>query len=524
MLRLEGLRVAYGARPVLTDLDVTVGRGRIHVVMGPSGVGKTTLLRAMTGLVPRAGTVTVDRHELRTADGTIDLAGAPPERWQQVRARHLGVIFQDAALALTPLRRVGSLVGEVARLRGGAAGQDAEAQRRSVRAALRWAGFADPDEVVTRRCFELSGGMAQRVGLALAVAGRPALLLADEPTSALDGLARAEFLARLREYAQEGGSVVVVTHDRYVADAVADGLVTLGPAGQLPTPMPGGRSAHPVPAAQRDPRPDAPAALDLVAARKSYPGSGPVLRGVDLRVGPGEIVGLAGRSGAGKSTLVRCVVGLEPLDGGRLRIAGHRPEEVGWRTVRRQVQLVPQDPRASLNPWRTAIQLVADPLDAHRIGPRRWRRERAEQLLAEVGLPDAAHARPGALSTGQCQRISIARALAVEPQLLVADEPVASLDTELRDDMLDLIRRLALEHGVATLVVSHDLSAIEALCDRLAVLDHGVIVEQLEVGRMRRDAVHPLTLSLLDCYPAASPPADRRYDPDRSEHHAAPPV
>jgi peptide/nickel transport system ATP-binding protein len=472
------------------------------VVLGGSGSGKSTLLRALLGLVPAPGRVRVDELVLHTGDGPVDLTARGA--WRRVRGREIGMVFQDPALALTPLRRVRSLVAEVS---GDPAG---------VEPLLAASGFADPAPVAARRAFELSGGMAQRVGFGLAVAGGPRVLLADEPTTALDGPAREELVGRLRERAAAGTAVVLVTHDVSVAAALADRVVVLhhgriveqGPPARVL-----GDPAHEatralvrdvpwaLPPRTRAAPPAAAATVRVRGLTKAYPGTGAVLDGLDLDVGEGEVVGVVGRSGGGKTTLLRCLLGLERPDAGELRLAGADPAVHGWRAVRRAVQLVPQDPRASLNPWRTAAQLVADPLDFHAIGTRATRRARARELLAAVGLDGMADRRPNALSTGQCQRVAIARALAVRPRLLVADEPASALDVTLQAEVIRLLSQVVADQGMTALVVSHDLHVLERLCDRIAVLDGGRLVEDLPVARLRSDAAHPRTRALLAAYP-----------------------
>jgi peptide/nickel transport system ATP-binding protein len=310
--------------------------------------------------------------------------------------------------------------------------------------------------------------------------------------------------------------VALVTHDVGLAAGLADDVTVLhdgrvvetGPARRVlgdPRHEETRRlvdARRPRPAAA--PPPDAgnrPAVLSVRGLRKRYRGTGTVLDGVDLDVADGEVVGIAGRSGAGKSTLLRCLVGLERPDSGELRINGRLPAEAGWRVLRRAVQVVPQDPRASLNPWRTTRELVADSLDAHRVGTRAQRRERADELLDRVGLGGLGDRRPGQVSTGQCQRVAIARALALRPRLLVADEPVTALDAPLRQGVLDLLRDLVREHDMAALVISHDLYVLEALCHRIAVLDAGRIVEDLPAPALRDRGAHPLTRALINCHP-----------------------
>lgn len=512
VLAVRGLTVSYGRDRVLDGVDLDVHAGRLVAVLGASGSGKTTLLRALLGLVPAPGRVRADRLCLRSDRGPVDLRGAHRAQWQRIRSTDVGFVFQDASLALTPLRRVGSLLAEVC-------GGPREQRPGRVDRALAEVGFAEPDIVANQRAFELSGGMAQRVGLALAVVRGPRLLLADEPTTALDGPARAELLHRLRERVTAGCGLVLVTHDVSVA-AHADHVVVLDAGRVVETGPPGEVLRTPVgnatrrlvdnvpwvlPAPEQHPRSAlTPAARPILEVREltyGYDRAAPVLRGADLRVHPGEVVGLAGRSGAGKTTLLRCLLGLEHPDAGTLRIAGQDPRATGWRGVRRIVQLIPQDPRGSLNPWRTAAQLVADPLDYHHLGTRRLRRRRAAELLDKVGLGDLAGRRPNQLSTGQCQRVAIARALAVEPELLVADEPASALDVELQASVLRLLGDVVAEHGTAALVVSHDVHVLERLCDRIAVLAEGRVVEDLPVAGWRDLARHPRTRELMACYP-----------------------
>lgn len=196
---------------------------------------------------------------------------------------------------------------------------------------------------------------------------------------------------------------------------------------------------------------------------KAFPGTGTVLDGLDLTVVQGEVVGVIGRSGVGKTTLLRCLIGLEHPDAGELRLGGVDPRTAGWTAARRTAQLIPQDPRGSLNPWRTAAQLVSDPLDFHRIGDRASRRRRAAELLEQVGLGELTGRRPNELSTGQCQRVAIARALAVRPRLLIADEPASALDVTLQAEVLTLLSAVVSDNEMGALVVSHDLHVLERL-------------------------------------------------------------
>lgn len=508
VLRVRDLRVRYRDAEVLRGVGLDVRAGELVVVLGGSGSGKSTLLRALLGLVPEPGVVRAETM-LLGADDLLD-----PAVMTQARGRRIGMVFQDPQLALTPLRRTGSLVAEAA--------GDPDA----VDALLRTSGFADPAPVIGRYAFELSGGMAQRACFALAIARSPALLLADEPTTALDGPTRYELLRSLREQADRGRAVILVTHDVSLA-ASADRIVVLDRGIVVETGEPGDVLGFPtsdaartmvanapwaLPVRSRGPVEDVPPVLRLRGLTKAYPGTGPVLAGVDLAVRAGEVVGVAGLSGGGKTTLLKCLVGLEHADGGDVEVDGRPASRWGWKALRRRIQLVPQDPRGALNPWRTAVQLVADPLDFHRIGTRRQRHERAMDLLETVGLSAAAHRRPHELSTGQCQRVAIVRALAVEPRLLIADEPASALDVALQADVIEMLSGLAARGGTAALVVSHDLHILERLCDRVAVLDRGTIVEDVPAAGLRAGEHHPTTRALLDCHPTAlfAPPLSSR--------------
>lgn len=513
-LSVRGLRVWLPGVVLLDGVDLEVRPGRLHVLLGGSGSGKTTLLRALIGLVAAPGRVEADRLLLQLPDGDHDLSAAGAAQWRRVRGRHIGLVGQDPSLSLSPLRRVDSMAREVDRLT-----RTDQARGASDR-LLREAGFADPRLVGRRYCFELSGGMAQRLGLGLAIAPRPQVLLADEPSTALDALARAALVDRLRTVVRDGACVVLSTHDVALATELADDVTVLEQgrvveSGAARDVLVGSASVitrrlldaprlddvRPLGDRAGQARPGAGPALAVRGLRASYRGTGPVLDGVDLQVGAGEIVGVAGRSGAGKSTLLRCIVGLEQPDDGMVVVNGSTAATTGWKQLRRQVQLVPQDPRASLNPWRTVEQLVADSLDAHRLGTRPERRARVLELLERTGLSGYPGRRPGELSTGQCQRVAIARALALRPTLLVADEPVTALDAPLRVGVLRLLRDLVRENQMAALVISHDLFVLEQLCDRVAVLDRGRIVENLAVGDLRERAAHPLTLAFLAAHP-----------------------
>lgn len=499
VLRIRDLHVTRGRNPVLRGVDLDARPGRVHVVLGASGSGKSTLLRACIGLVPRPSDIRADILELNIGHDSYDLLSKASRA--AVRGNHIGLVGQDPALDLTPLRRVGSLVTEAV---GG--GQT------TVATVLERCGL--PARGLQRRmCFQLSGGMAQRLALGLAGARNPELLLADEPSTALDAIARGVLSDHLRTVADTGSAVVLVTHDVGFATGIADDVTVLdrgsvveeGKASDVLH-----RPEHPSTKAlvclsspqpstpgTKGQEPDALVVRGLTAAWNRHR----ILDGLDLRVARGEVLGIVGRSGAGKSTLVACLTGLLTASAGTIEIAGRTSSDTQWRELRRYVQLIPQDPRGSLNPWRSVADQVRDPLDVHRVGTRAERDARVRELLVRVGLDGLGERRPGMLSTGQCQRVAIARALAIRPAVLIADEPVTALDTGLRAEILELFDEVVREDDIAAVVISHDLYVLEYLSDRVAVLDDGHIVEELSAVDLRSGARHPLTRALVAAYP-----------------------
>lgn len=471
-LRVRGLTVTLAdGTELLRDVDLDVRRGDLVAVTGASGAGKSTMLRALIGRLPRGCSPRWSEATLDTSGGRLDLGQADAATWQRVRRRHMRMVAQDAAAALTPLRYVDGLIMESVRLASG------DADRATLYAALLEAGFPDPSVVAHRHTHTLSGGMAQRVGVAIALAARPSLILADEPTTALDPVATAAVLHTLRAAADAGAAVIVVTHDLDAVEPFADRVLGLA-AGRTAAV----REVQPSRTrAPRAPTGGLPPALELTDLVVGYPDQ-LVLDGVSLEVGAGEVIGLRGPSGAGKSTLLGAVVGLNRPHSGRVRIGGVDTADLPKKELRRRVQLVPQHPREALNPWRTAEQLAREPLDIHRAGERRARRAHARALLEELGLAGRLDARPAELSTGQCQRVCLARALVLGPRLLLADEPVSSLDPELAEEMLDLIATAAERDGAGVLLVSHDRARLKRVSDR--------VVELSDLGQPALSTVH----------------------------------
>jgi peptide/nickel transport system ATP-binding protein len=472
-LDVTGLRVTDRAgREVLTALDLRAGPGEVVALVGPSGSGKTTALLAVLDALPDG---------LRRAGGTVSWHGVPVRRPRRWRRTAVGYVGQDPRSALHPLHPALRAVAEEC-----PSGPGRPDRRRAARAALTATGL-DAEVHGARLPHELSGGQAQRVGLARAIVARPELLVLDEPTSALDAAAAAAVRDVVAARRGDPRAVtLVVSHDEALVAHLADRVVRMGGAGADGVRPPSARpdrwraaSAPPGPAEAQDPRP----VLVTTGVTLAQPAGGAVLlRVVALDVRPGELVAVLGPSGAGKSTLLRALAGLHlPEAGsGRLVVAGvPEPWPVRRRSRPAALALVGQDPRAELNPARRAGDAVLRPL--HTLRGLRGRAARAEALglLAAVGLPaDVLRRRPGRLSGGQRQRLALARALAGRPAVLLLDEVTAALDAATAHRVLDLVDELRRRPGgPGVLAVTHS-PAVADRADRVVRVAGTALVPQ----------------------------------------------
>ena len=529
VLAATDLRISYGDREVVHGVSFEIDEGETLALVGESGSGKSTTAHALLGLLPAGGRVDGGTVVL----GDLDISGWSDRALRGIRGAEIGLVPQDPTTSLDPVRPVGAQVEEILRLHGH---RDRRSRRARAIELLDRVGIDDPGLRARQYPHELSGGMRQRVLIATAIALRPRLLIADEPTSALDATVQRKVLDLLDELQrEEGTSILLVTHDLGVAADRAARLVVLKD-GRI---VEQGRSEE-VLAAPTDPytrqlladapafttgfrRPDAPPFLRdaaAVAAENPYAivADGLVkefrvagcerFRAVDdvsFRVRRGTTHALVGESGSGKTTTARLVTRFHQPDAGTIDVAGedvtHAKREQ-LRELRRRVQLVYQNPFASLDPRQQIADIVAEPLQNFRVGSRAERRERAIALLDRVSLPaDVARRTPRELSGGQRQRVAIARALAIDPEVVVLDEAVSALDVTVQARILELLTSLQAELGLTYLFISHDLAVVRRISHTVSVMRRGRIVEEGQTEDLFRDPQHEYTGELLAAVP-----------------------
>jgi peptide/nickel transport system ATP-binding protein len=463
--------------------------GERVAVVGESGSGKSTTAHAIMSLLPGSGRVTAGRILLHGEDVTH--AGA--ERLRRLRGREVGLVPQDPMSNLNPVARIGRQVAETLVVHGLASRRDAAARAVEI---LGEAGLPDPERRARQYPHEFSGGMRQRVLVAIALACRPQLLVADEPTSALDVTVQQQILDRLEVLTREfGTALLLITHDLGLAADRADRVVVMsqgrvvetGRAQQVLTAPQHEYTRRLVAAAPALPAGAEPPVLQVESVSKEYRvrGSRGVLRAVDdvsLAVRRGRTTAVVGESGSGKTTLARMVLGLLPPTGGTIKLDGD--DIVGMRgarlrAARRALQPVFQDPYGSLDPTFTVERLVSEPLQIFKVGDRAARAARVRNLLDHVALPAALAQRyPNELSGGQRQRVAIARALALDPRLVVCDEAVSALDVLVQDQILRLLHTLQDDLGLSYLFISHDLAVVREIAHDIVVMRDGRVEEQ----------------------------------------------
>ncbi|MZR12405.1 dipeptide ABC transporter ATP-binding protein [Maritimibacter sp. DP07] len=516
MIRCEKLSVTIGDDAILHEVSVDIAPGKVTGLVGESGSGKSMTALAIMGLLPRGGTATG-----RVMLGDEDLLTIPEKRLCDIRGNRIGMIFQEPMTALNPVKTIGDQVAETLFVHGKATRADA---RRIAAEKLERVGLPPERFPLSRFPHELSGGQRQRVAIAMAIALSPELLIADEPTTALDVTTQAQILDLLKRLvAEEGMSLLLITHDLAVVAGMADHVAVMkdGEIVEAGATEPlFRRMEHPYTkrlfaasshAPERTPLPGGEPILTARNVVRSYPGerrglfgrADPVraVDGVSFTLARGESLGLVGESGCGKSTLTRALLGLDAVQAGEITAFGNRVSPDIPNAMRAGIQVVFQDPYGSFNPrWRVE-RLVAEPFHLM-ADPPTDRRARVAEVLKDVGIDPAGMDRYiHEFSGGQRQRIAIARALITKPDLIVLDEAVSALDVSIRAQILDLIAKLQAEHGLSYIFISHDLSVVRAVTDRVMVMQAGRIVETGETQAVFDAPEHPYTRQLLAATP-----------------------
>jgi peptide/nickel transport system ATP-binding protein len=521
LLDIDHLTLSIGDIAILEDVSLSLERGQVLGLVGESGSGKSLTALSVLGLLPD-GSRTGGAVRLNGRD----LLALPDAEMNAVRGREIGMVFQEPMTALNPLMSIGDQVAEVFRIHH--AVPRAEARRRAAEVLAR-VGLPAEQAGPGRFPHELSGGQRQRVAIAMAVALKPALVIADEATTALDVTTQAQILDLLTALVREDGcGLILVTHDLAVTARTCDRIAVMQAgriveAGEaravLAAPVhPYTRALMRASTYSPPPRPSrAEGAVVLEArgvvrdhVRRSGLGARTSrLRAVDhvsLQIREGERVGLVGESGCGKSTLLRILLALETPQAGEVLVDGQSfagARGAALKRLRRRVQVVFQDPYGSFDPRYRVERIVAEPLSLLDTQPMpAERRRKVEAMLVAVGLePGHADRYPHEFSGGQRQRIAIARALVVEPAVIALDEAVSALDVSVRAQILELLAGLSDRLGLAYLFVSHDLSVVRAVTDRLLVMQAGVIVEEGATEEVFRAPSHPYTARLLAATP-----------------------
>lgn len=540
VISVRNLQVSFGKTTVVHDLNFDIAPGSTLALVGESGSGKSVTSLAIMGLLPdrvgrAAGSVKLDGREL---------LALPETEMRKVRGGRISMIFQEPMTSMNPVQRIGDQLAEVIQIHRGLKG--AALQEAAVE-MLRKVRIPDPETRMRQYPHTFSGGMRQRVMIAMALACNPALIIADEPTTALDVTVQAQTLALLKDLQQETGTAVLfITHDMGVVAEVADDVLVMRHGREIES-----GAVEQVFSAPRDPytRSLIEAVPSLVGKLANnticakavdgvpvtHAGDAPVLEVRDMTVrfpvrkgllnkltgmvhaveqvsfaiGKGETLGLVGESGSGKSTIGKAIIKLASLDGGEVRVSGRAVDYTDAQSLaamRRDVQMIFQDPFGSLDSRQTIGSAIIEPMQVHGLAKGAEAVEKMEWLMERVGLdPARASSLPHEFSGGQRQRICIARALAMSPKLIIADEAVSALDVTIKGQIIELMIDLQKEFGVSYLFISHDMAAIERICDRVAVMYFGEIVE---IGP-REDVIgrpgHDYTQRLLSAIPITHP-------------------
>lgn len=535
LLTVENLHVSFQARGKSVDAVKNVSfdlkKGETLGIVGESGSGKSVTAKTIMRLLDSPPSIIKNGKILFLGE---DILKKTEKEMEKVRGRDMGMIFQDPMSSLNPTIRIGKQIEE--NIVKHQKLSKSKAKKHGI-SLLKLVGIPKPEKRYTQYPHEFSGGMRQRVMIAIALACQPALLIADEPTTALDVTIQAQILQLMKDIQEKlGTSIILITHDFGVVAGICDRVVVMKD-GEIvesgTTEKIFNKPEHPytqkllkaLPKLHEKKKPKKEP-LHLLPEDTSRPiievenlqqhftlGQGNILKAVDklnFSIFKGETLGLVGESGSGKSTTGRSILRLHEPTGGSVLYQGipiQRLNKKELKQMRRHIQMIFQDPYSSLNPRFKVIDIIGSALDLHNLcKTKKERKERVEELLELVEL-DKSHAYryPHEFSGGQRQRIGIARALAVEPQFIVCDEPLSALDVSIQAQIVKLLEDLQHKLGLTYLFIAHDLSMVKHLCDRVAVMYAGNIVELAESEELYNNPIHPYTKSLLEAIPIPDP-------------------
>ena len=537
LLEVSGLRVEYpvgrNAVAPIAGLSFVVNERETVGLLGDAGSGKSTAALALLGLTRPPGRIAAGSVKFRGRD----LLTMPAEDLRRLRGKDIGLIVQNPRGALHPMLRIGRQIGNAFKAHASATSGEARARAIDL---LKSVGINDPERRVDAYAHELSGGMAQRALISIALSSTPLLLIADEPTSGLDVTIQAQFLDEMTKTVRETGSaVLLVTQDLGIVANYCDRVLVLHDGAIVESARTaeffrapkhaysrsilalerGGASATVAgPGESREPL------VEVRALVKHFPleGSDKVVQaveGVSFAIRPGESLGLVGESGSGKTTVGRCLLRLIDPTSGEIFYRGQPIANIPQAALRRfraKLQIVFQDPYDAINPRFTIEQAVREPLDIHTSLDRAAKRRRVAELLDLVGLdPKRMQEKPRGLGAGAMQRLNIARALATDPEFIVLDEPTSVLSPLALVDFIALLARLKSDLGLAYLFISHDLTTVRHVCDRMAVMYLGQIVEMGPTESVFRRPAHPYAEALLSAHLDPDPAKARRLRPPR---------
>ncbi|MFA6056750.1 MAG: ABC transporter ATP-binding protein [Taibaiella sp.] len=496
IITVQNLSVSFGGHQpfeAVKEVSFSIAAGKTLALIGQSGSGKSVTSLALMGLLPTTATVT----GVMELAGKANLTNLETRSWTEIRGKEISMVFQEPMSALNPVKTCGYQLVESIKAHQQLSTNEAKAL------ALQWfqkVKLPTPEKLLRRYPHQLSGGQKQRVMIAMAMCNHPALLIADEPTTALDVTVQKEIINLMKELQEEYQTAILfITHDLALAKTIADDYLVMEKGKVISSGAPHVNKDHKISEiniADSQPVLKVKDVEICYAEETNWLGKTTkyfqAVDKVSFELYPGETLGLVGESGCGKSTLSRCILGLQPVTSGSIYFEGQDITQYSneqWRVLRKDIQIIFQDPYSSLNQRIKVGDALAEPMLVHKLATHKNVNKYVEELLEMVQLPaDSRHKYPHEFSGGQRQRICIARALAVQPKLVICDESVSALDVKIQEQILDLLAGLQKQRELTYLFITHDLTVVRRISNRIMVMEKGKIVEQ---GPTESIMMHP---------------------------------